>query len=1235
MSHVKDKKVSFADSRTTSTEKAITNGIIDYGYYGIKLVNTVEKFDSGASACMSGQDNRLTNTVPLHNNTVRISGFNGSQSSPSVVGLNRDGKKEYFVPNMPKDLVLLCANAYASEGAAILHADGGVVIKLSNLELKELLDSIKEFPVVKRLKVNNRTYEIDNTDAYTTTQPSEGVHGCMAEAVCHTLYTQPIDQSDSVEVAMTNTANRYFNTRVNVSNTTERILTLLLTGLSFNDWYHHVQNNSLNGIPPDVNIQVLNNFERKYGRTPDIIRLARPIKSKNYQGLMDEPLATKNVGDRIEMDVMFPDFNDIFNVNTEDRQVKKIRTFGNAYAAAVSVDCHTGYVHGRLLDTLKRPLNYVKHFVETYETEGVTVKLIAADAGIIPRAMFNVVTPEVQEYLRYKHIKTEQAEPHNHSRGTGTVEVNIRYIKELINMATTYVLRNQNIFQLGFTLEHILKLWGEVFLWAIVITNLKISPLDKTKSKYELYKHTKPNMQNIRLLPIFSVLMVYSETPKPYMNKPQWLPALYVGPIEGTPGAIRAAILTPSQKRLVVIPTSRFTAASEGGGLVVHHDIMHHLQKFIEDTQPPEETTKKDDSNEEEEDTEDQSATPSERKRRSKKAQTIVPTPRPVTEWTKNGEATVRRSARLSEKSHRISAFFADWTNHNEEETYYSFSDNQFYELQEFNPDVKVVSEDGFRAVTENIPKTFSDALKDPVWGDAARAELQTLLDTKAIVRVSKEYAQDAIRNQQADLLLLFPVFETKMRDGVQVYKVRLVGDGRTHYHAGNTYSATPSREELLILIHLVATLKWHCVHIDEKRAFLNAPHNGDHGAFAKFRNDNDQYFEVKGALYGMKTAPRDYQELVAQRLAKMGYKRLTMCSCMYYKHGLQGDRCIVFSFVDDFIYASDNKTLLESCIQEFRDIAPTTEPIWDPPCILGIQLKRDYEKSTIQCSMEQKITEVCDEYQINLNGRQKKVPMPDSGYIVKDEDYMGRSVTDAQYLNAKDIKKYMGIVGSLVWISGIRLDILFPVMYLTWFTKAPRQHHMNMAIYVLTYLGHTKSLPLVLGGPRADSATSNTTDLIGYSDASLGTAPKGRSCTGHIVKLSENAGAIMAKAKTTNCVVTSSFEGELDGATTTIKTMKRIRNILTELNISVTESTATFYSDNKAMIEFVNGQGVAKGVRHMELRMWYVREQIMSGDTKALHMLGKNIPADKLTKLAQSSEFEVYCRDIMGHSLL
>jgi hypothetical protein len=83
----------------------------------------------------------------------------------------------------------------------------------------------------------------------------------------------------------------------------ERVLTLLLTGLSFKDWLCVVKNDCLGGIPPDANMQMLNRFENKYGRTPDIIRMAIAHKYGNRRGLMSVPPPLTDIGERVEIDL--------------------------------------------------------------------------------------------------------------------------------------------------------------------------------------------------------------------------------------------------------------------------------------------------------------------------------------------------------------------------------------------------------------------------------------------------------------------------------------------------------------------------------------------------------------------------------------------------------------------------------------------------------------------------------------------------------------------------------------------------------------------------------------------------------------------------------------------------------------------------------------------------------------------------------------------------------------------
>ena len=254
-------------------------------------------------------------------------------------------------------------------------------------------------------------------------------------------------------------------------------------------------------------------------------------------------------------------------------------------------------------------------------------------------------------------------------------------------------------------------------------------------------------------------------------------------------------------------------------------------------------------------------------------------------------------------------------------------------------------------------------------------------------------------------------------------------------------------------------------------------------------------------------------------------------------------------------------------------------------------------------------------------------VPIPPSQYIIDPAELAALPEKSTRPLTAPEITKYLSIVGGINWISGVRMDVDFSLLYLAWNTQSPLQHHLNQAYHLLNYLYTTRSIPLVLGG----SANINIT---AYSDCSLGTGPKGRSIVGLAMKLHPNSGAISAQSKSTQCVVLNVFEGELDGIAKGIQAVNRVANTLTEFHIPIT-TTPILYGDNMAVVDFVHGRGSAKGVRHMALRLWYCREQTLMQQVDIDHMDGDKIVADKLTKLGSVEDHNTFTIDILGLALL
>jgi len=486
--------------------------------------------------------------------------------------------------------------------------------------------------------------------------------------------------------------------------------------------------------------------------------------------------------------------------------------------------------------------------------------------------------------------------------------------------------------------------------------------------------------------------------------------------------------------------------------------------------------------------------------------------------------------------------------------------------------------------------------------------------------------ARDAIA-KGATVVHLFPIYEEKIKEGQEVKQVRLVANGRVQANFPNIYASTPSKEELYILLHVAAVHDWDIVHLDEKRAFLTAKYSSEVPAFAQLKGDPHLY-SIIGALYGLRTSPRDYQDKVVKMCLDLGYTRSQMCRCIYFKK-VATSLVILFHHVDDFILTGGKGEVIESEIASLRQYMVTTDPIHDPTAVLGLSIKRDRNRRIISIDVADKIADGYKRLSIERMGRDRQVhvPIPRQAYLISDDDFAKGSPEDAVFLPLSEIRKYQAIVGFMIWVVGVRYDVSFALLYLSWANCAPRVHHMRYAHYAMNYLLQHKDLPLVLGGDSSIQVTS-------FTDASLGTAPKGKSVLAGIHRLNQTAGAIIAKSMKTQSVWLSSFEAELDGVSQAMKDSSRITNILEELSIEL-EGKNTIFCDNQAVIEFVKGNNNAQKCRHMDLRLFYIRDKLELDRYELVFMPGAEIPTDKLTKLAVREDHEVFTKSVLGLGLL
>ncbi len=171
----------------------------------------------------------------------------------------------------------------------------------------------------------------------------------------------------------------------------------------------------------------------------------------------------------------------------------------------------------------------------------------------------------------------------------------------------------------------------------------------------------------------------------------------------------------------------------------------------------------------------------------------------------------------------------------------------------------------------------------------------------------------------------------------------------------------------------------------------------------------------------------------------------------------MDGKLCIVFDYVADFVFTGNDNTYTLALIAKFRSLAQTTEPEMSASNILGMELVRDRTRRTISvCMMTHRIADLAAIFSQATTQHKRNVAIPTSAYLVLDPDFDSLSPSASVFLTPTDRTTYMQIVGSLIWIQILRPDILFAVLYLSWFTYKPRQHHLFMAYYCIGYLPWT-----------------------------------------------------------------------------------------------------------------------------------------------------------------------------------
>ena len=501
----------------------------------------------------------------------------------------------------------------------------------------------------------------------------------------------------------------------------------------------------------------------------------------------------------------------------------------------------------------------------------------------------------------------------------------------------------------------------------------------------------------------------------------------------------------------------------------------------------------------------------------------------------------------------------------------------------------------GFLSETE--PKKVEDALDDPDWVIAMQEELNQFERQKVWKLVPRPKGKSVIGTRW--------VFRNKLdEDGIVTRnKARLVAKGYSQEEGidyDETYAPVARLEAIRMFLAFAAHSNYKVYQMDVKSAFLNGeleeevyveqPPGFEDSKLADF-----VYFLFK-ALYGLKQAPRTWYDTLSEFLLENDFTRGVVDKTLFVKKH-KNDLILVQVYVDDIIFGSTNDDLCKrfaKLMQSRYEMSMMGELSF----FLGLQV---YQKqSGIFICQSKYIKDLLKKYQME-DSSTAKTPMPTATKLDKDET--GKKV---------DITGYRGMIGSLLYLTASRPDIMFATCLCARFQSDPKESHLIAVKRIFRYLKGTPNLGIWY--PKDTGF-----DLIGYTDSDFaGCKIDRKSTSGSCQFLGRRLVSWYSKKQ--HSVSTSTAEAEYIAAGSCCAQILWMRNQLRDYGLLLTK--IPIFCDNTSAIAISNNPVQHSRTKHIDIRYHFIREHVMNGTVELHFVPTEDQIADIFTKPLDESTF-------------
>ena len=403
------------------------------------------------------------------------------------------------------------------------------------------------------------------------------------------------------------------------------------------------------------------------------------------------------------------------------------------------------------------------------------------------------------------------------------------------------------------------------------------------------------------------------------------------------------------------------------------------------------------------------------------------------------------------------------------------------------------------------------------------------------------------------------------------------------------------------------------------------------------FPSGEATYYVLEKALNGLRDASLAWLQLLTETVEHVGLWSDSLEPCVYggqiVKDGYEIGFCLCIVYVDDILLVSTTKEAEEYVVEALASVVPvkTTGEIGDEGgslTFIGRVIRREKNSSEITLGVDPHyLDSTFQDYGIT-NG---------SSYVPDISGHLERTLSDKNFqkpLSDAAYTRFRKALGKLLWLSQVRHDLK------TWMSvlgtqQAHPMHGTEQALRtVLHFLYIDMHACLCLPSrdetimSQVDDTQLRTVHLHSFCDASH--APyrfnNRKGISGGAVFFERSLVRSLSRQQQASSL--SSCEAELYGIQSVCQESvafgKLIHRLLFALHeIDEPEEVVVWLeSDSSSALQLVQSMDVPRRSRHVEICLYWLRDQMRDGLLKLKHRFGTDNPADLFTKCLNSKAF-------------